>query len=175
VTALRHKLAEITGTALVQEHPDRIEALRAEFDHSIVVIGSEQPIDQYTCGVHAFHLIGDRTYIEIADYGLGSTFAGADFMAFLFQNRLLTPRVADALPGDLIIYFENGAFRHVGRMKTESRVTSKWGIGWLYEHAVWEVPMNYGLDIQYFAGPDEDAAFKLFVRYAESRGFRFNQ
>jgi hypothetical protein len=173
--ALRSSIAEITEGAPVREHPTRIEALRVGYDHTIVVIESEHPIDQYTCGVHAFHLVGDPTYLEVAGYGLGRTFAGAEFMTFALQNRLLTPRQSRALPGDLIFYFQNGVFRHVGRMNTEARVISKWGTGWLYEHGVQEVPLNYGSDIRYFVGLDEEAALNLFIRYAESQGLSFDQ
>lgn len=175
MATLRRKLAAITERAPLDEHPSRIAALRAKFRHSIAVIDSDQAIESYTCGVHAFHLLGDPTYFEIANVGLGRTFAGARFITFLLENRLLTPRQSSILPGDLILYFEDGVFRHVGRMTTATRVLSKWGTGWLYEHGVWEVPQTYGEDSQYFAGPDADVSFDLFIRYAESEGFQFGE
>jgi hypothetical protein len=173
VTALRHKLSEITETAPVQEHPARIEALQSKHGHTITVVDSEYPIERYTCGVHAFYLIEDPTYVEIAGFGLSRTFAGPEFIDFLVQNELLSPRQQPIVPGDLIVYFDGDTFRHVERMKTEARVLSKWGTGWLFEHGVWEVPSNYGETIQYFVGPDEDASFELFIQYAESKGFQF--
>lgn len=175
VTTLRRKLLEITEAAPLHEHPARIEALLSEHNHSIAVIESEHPIERYTCGVHAFHLVEDPTYIEVADFGLGRTFAGPEFINFLLQRQLLLQRLSSVLPGDLILYFDNGVFRHVGRMKTETRILSKWGTGWLCEHGVWEVPLNYGEEIQYFVGPDEDASFNLFIQYAESKGFQFGE
>ncbi len=170
MTTLRHKLQEITECALLQEHPAHIEALRSEHDHSIVVVESKSPIERYTCGVHAFNLVEDPTYVEVASSRLGRIFAGPEFVNFLLQNQLLSPRnQSTVISGDLILYFDNGNFRHVGRMKTDTRVLSKWGTGWLYEHGVWEVPLNYGKEIQYFIGPDEKASFDLFIQYAKSR------
>jgi hypothetical protein len=134
----------MTEKVPVEDHPAHIEALRAEHDHSIAVIESKHSIDRYTCGVHAFHLVEDPTYVEVAGFGLGLTFAGPEFITFLLSKQLLTPRQSSALTGDLILYFDTGAFRHVGRMKSETRVLSKWGTGWLYEHGVQEVPQNYG-------------------------------
>ena len=175
VTALRHQLTEMTETAPVHEHPARIEALRPEHGHTIVVVESDFPIERYTCGVHAFYLIEDPTYVKIADCGLGRTFAGREFISFLLQNKLLSPRQSPTIVGDLIVYFDGGTFQHVGRMKTDTRVVSKWGKGWLYEHGVWEVPSHYGQEIQYFVGPNEDASYELFIRYAESKGFQFEK
>jgi len=175
VTALRSELSEITETAPVQEHPACIEALQPERGHTIAVIESEYPIERYTCGVHAFYLMEDPIYVEIASFGLGRTFAGPEFINFLLQNKLLSPRQPPIVPGDIIVYFDGGTFRHIGRMKTETRVLSKWGTGWLYEHGVWEVPSNYGQEIQYFVGSDEDASFELFIQYAESKGFQFGE
>lgn len=175
MTILRRKLWEMTETMPPEEHPARIEALRAEHDHSIIIIKREYPIDGYTCGVHAFHLVEDPTYIEVAKCRLGHTFAGAEFITFLLRNNLLTPRKIPPAPGDLILYFDEGTFRHVGRMRTETRVLSEWGMGYLYEHDVWDVPLQYGQDVQYFVGADDDASFGLFIRYAESKGFRFQR
>ena len=175
MTILRRKLWEMAETLSLEAHPARIEALRAEHGHSIVIVESGHAVGGYTCAVHAFHLIGDPTYTDIAGWGMGATFAGAEFVEFLLSYTLLTPRSSSPVPGDLIIYLDAGTFKHVGRMKTEARVLSKWGLGLLYEHSVREVPLHYGQDVQYFVGTDDDASFDLFIRYAESKGFRFQR
>jgi hypothetical protein len=43
----------------------------------------------------------------------------------------------------------------------------------MYEHGVWETPLNYGDNVQYFVGPSEDASLDLFMQYAKSKGFTF--
>ncbi len=170
LTTLREKLFEMTENVPLQEHPAHIESLRSETNHSIVVVKSEHPIERYTCGVHAFYLVEDPTYRKIATFGLGRTFAGPDFVMFLLEHQLLAQRHhASVLPNDLILYFDNGVFRHVGRMKTSCRILSKWGIGHLYEHTVWEVPSRYGNEVRYFAGPDKKASMILFIKYAKAK------
>ena len=170
---LRARLHHITEAEAPERHAALIEELRRTTDHSITVRRSEPPLARYTCAVHAFHLVEDRVYLRVATFGSGRTFAGSEFITFLLAHKLLTPREEDAVvPGDLILYFADGVFRHVGRMLTESRVLSKWGTGGLYEHEVWEVPCNYGDQTNYFTGPNADASLALFVKYAENQGFQ---
>lgn len=176
LTALRHKLSDVTQNVAVPEHLAHVEALRTETNHSIVVVESQHPIDRYTCGVHAFHLIEDPTYLSVACSGLRRTFAGTEFIDFLLERQLLTPREgSSAIPDDLILYFDNEVFRHVGRVRPHHRVLSKWGAGHLYEHQVWEVPFSYGNQVRYFVGPDKDSSCDLFIQYAESKGFSFGE
>lgn len=171
---LRHRLSIIVDQAPVNAHPSLIEKLRAAIEHTIVALDSGTPIDQFTCGVHAFHLVGDPTYTDIASFGLGRTFAGKEFIVFLLTNNLLVLRGAEEISkGDLVVYFENGEFCHVGRMANSNRVESKWGTGWLYEHGLWEVPESYGHEVHCYVGLNQDASFKLFIKYAESKGFTF--
>lgn len=173
--SLRHALSEMTERKRLPEHPDCIETLRGEYGHTIEILDSPCPIEGYTCAVHAFQLTDDPTYIQVASFGSGQTFAGAEFVTFLMKTGLLASRRSLVLPGDLIVYLDCGKFRHVGRMKTETRVVSKWGTGCLYEHQIWEVPATYGDEIQHFVGIDADASLDLFIQYAESKGFRFGR
>jgi hypothetical protein len=153
-----------------------ISKLRLTTKHSIVIVESEYPIERYTCAMHAFHLVENPIYIEIASFGEGHIFAGHNFINFLLGNRLLAPRdQTSILPDDLILYFDNSVYQHIGRMKTNCRVQSKWGTSHLFEHGVWEVPPNYGDEVRYFVGPDKDASFALFIQYAESQGFPFGK
>lgn len=154
-------------------HPARIEVLRAEFGHTIRVVDSQFPIDAYTCVMHSFELIDDPTYEDIASYGLGNTFAGADFIHFLLNQNLLKEKSPDSVViNDFIFYFDDDRFRHVGKVLGGARILSKWGVGLLYDHSIWEVPSSYGQTIHYFDGADSAQGINLFIAYAESRGFR---
>lgn len=172
MTQLRQRLQQITDEAPVERHPAQVEALRAEFGHTIQVVESELPISGYTCGVHSFGLIDDPTYRDVAGFGCGKTFAGAEFVQFLLANGLLEEKVA-GVAGDLVIYFDGVAFKHVGRMAQDGRILSKWGQGYLYNHQVWEVPLDYGQVVRYFQGPGPDQGLDLFIAYAQSKGFQF--
>ena len=112
----RKRLLQITLNKTVDEHPAMIEALRAEVPHTVAVMQSEYPLDRYTCGMHAFHLVEDPTYLSVADTWPRLVYAGLNFIHFLRENGLLRPRpCAEVLSNDLVIYLEKGQFRHVGR------------------------------------------------------------
>jgi hypothetical protein len=173
---LRERLHGITLNLNVELHAARIEALRAEIPHTVFVRESCAPTDRYTCGVYVFDLIEDPTYIDIASFGMGTTYAGKEFIDYLLRTGLLAEKAGALITaGDLIMYFQDRQFKHVGRMQSASRVISKWGTGLLYEHDTWEVPADYGETIRYYQGPDKDESLELFLSYAKSRGFRFEE
>lgn len=128
---------------------------------------SQFPVNAYTCIVHSFGLVNDPCYVGIASYGLGNAFAGADFIHFLLSKNLIAEKSLDSVVvNDFIFYFDGDIFRHVGKVLGDGRILSKWGVGLLYDHLMWEVPSGYGQIVRYFEGVD------LFIAYAEFRGFR---
>jgi len=160
----------------VADHPAILKNLRAEFEHSIEIVASEHPIELYTCGVHAFFLVDDPTYVEVATFGLGRTFAGPDFIRFVLERGFLEPLDSTHdVHGDLIMYFQEGEFRHVGRLMTPDCVLSKWGTGHLYKHGIWEVPSMYGEEVCLFKGPNKEQSLELFITYAGAEGFTFGE
>lgn len=172
---LRQDLQRITDTLPVIQHPLLIQELKLITGHGIKIIESQYPIESYTCVVHSFGLVEDPTYLSVAGFGLGRTFAGADFINFLLSHELLQERPKGTfLTGDLVIYFQDDSFRHVGTTLDEGRVLSKWGTGYLYDHPVWEVPINYGASVRYFEKISSNAGLELFVLFAQSRGFTFS-
>jgi hypothetical protein len=95
-------------------------------------------------------------------------------MHFLFEQNLLTSRaLSDVRPGDLAVYLDNDRFCHVGRVKRMGRIESKWGLGQLYEHSLWEVPSSYGSQLRCFDGLDRREALGMFINYAKSKGLVF--
>lgn len=171
---LRERLHWITENAELKDRWAHIEGLRTETGHSIELVKSEHNIERYTCCVHAFHLVEDPTYRDIAGFGLGRTFAGAKFIEFLLSNQLLAERQEDqARSDDLIMYFDDDHFKHVGKVINSGRILSKWGAGNLYAHDVWEIPVNYGGVVRFFDGPNDNQSLELFLKFAQSRGFTF--
>jgi hypothetical protein len=77
---------------------------------------------------------------------------------------------ADAAEDDLIIYFNDRRWEHVGFWKLDGRVESKWRPGLLYNHGQWEVPKFYGDQVRFFRYVSPEEAIELFVRYTQSRG-----
>jgi len=171
---LRERLACITRELAPDEHPAEIERLREEIAHSIELLEGAAPISDYTCAVHAFDLIQDPTYESVATFGLCKTFAGKEFIHFLLDQELLEERALDDRAGGrLLMYFEGGDFQHIGTLLAENRLVSKWGMGHLWEHGIWEVPANYGDELRLFEAPADGAGLDLFIEYAKAEGFEF--
>jgi hypothetical protein len=171
-TSLRTALSQITQSAPVQQHAALLADLHQQFQHSICPLESIEPIESYTCAVYSFHLVADPTYTLVASSGQGGTFAGKEFVEWIIQQGMLVPVTEiEAISGDLIVYFEGDDFCHVGRLARAGRVVSKWGVGLLVEHAIWEVPLSYGSRVANFRGLTPDESFHAFVKYAESQGF----
>ena len=171
---LRQRLQELTQNEDVDSHPHLLVMIAAEYPHTIDVAASPHPINRYTCLMHVFDLMEKPEYIAIANWGLGNVFAGADFAHWLIDNDELTPLQADnAQAGDLVMYFRDGAFKHVGLLQGSGRVLSKWGQGNLYEHGVLEVPNSYGDDVRYYESVGYEDAFDAFTRFAEEQGIPF--
>jgi len=71
----------------------------------------------------------------------------------------------------LVFYFgDDERFKHAGLSLGSGRVISKWGIGQLYEHRLFEVPASYGSKVRFFRNLSYDEAFGNFMRFAEHSG-----
>ena len=172
---LREKLQHITDEFPVEQHPLKIQELSPSYGHSIKLVDSQCPIAEYTCVVYSFGLTEDPTYLSVASFGFGRTFAGAEFIHFLLDRRLLTERqTGQIFTGDLVVYFDGALFKHVGKVLASSQVLSKWGTGHLFMHSTWEVPTNYGERVKYFKQLAPEEGLDLFIKYAEFHGFTFN-
>lgn len=172
---LRSAITDITEGSSVEEHVGLLEELRQRLGHTIRPVESQESLAGYTCAVHAFHLVANPTYVDVASFGLGRTFAGKDFVEFFMRTDTQHPidEVATQ-PDDLVVYFNGDDFCHVGRLISPGRVLSKWGRGLLVVHGLWEVPTSYGTRVAYFRNLSPDASLDAFLRYAESQGFNFD-
>jgi hypothetical protein len=176
LVTLREKLQHITDNFSVEQHPLMIQELILSYDHFIKLVHSQYPIDRYTCVVYSFGLTQDPTYLAIAGFGLGRTFAGANFIHFLLDHGLISQRQAGyESVDDLAIYFHNDIFKHVGTVLASNRVRSKWGRGHLFDHPTWNVPLSYGDSVKYFKQLEPKEGLDLFIGYAKFKGFTFNE
>lgn len=171
---LRTKLQEMTEVQDVAQHASLLTAITRDHPNSIRILQSPHAIGRYTCFVHAFDFTEKPEYLDIASFGLGRVFAGPAFGQWLLESEAL-----DEIPAlekseeCLVFYFSDKNLRHVGLSKADERMVSKWGIGHLYEHEIFEVPESYGSRIRIFKKPHYDDTFLHFVRFAEANGIRF--
>ena len=142
MTDLRNKLNELTRCRDLEQQISMMDVLRKEFAHHISL---KQKFDrdvekQYTCFMHGFHVFYSEEVKSILRTNHKIIF-GTEFVQGLIDRNILLPNKN----GLLVIYFRNGNPVHAGKfLPQKNRVASKWGIGHLWEHDIWEVPAFYG-------------------------------
>jgi hypothetical protein len=95
---------------LISQHRDYIErVVRSAHPHTVVF---RDLIDESTCVLYAFGLVGNWVYRAVALNFDGQIFAGRGFMEWLIQGHLV--EIDNPREGCLALYFDNGAWMHVG-------------------------------------------------------------
>ena len=169
---LRIQLQEITDNGAPESHERLVGALSLDFPHTIEVLTGPAPIERYTCAMHAFDLIEHPDYIRIINVAPSYIFVSTTFVQRLINCEKLVELPRPQI-GALIIYFENGCVKHIGKLVEIDRVESKWGTGHLYSHGLQEVPASYGSQTRLFVPLDSEIVLDEFVEYAQEHGVEF--
>jgi hypothetical protein len=177
IRTLRRRLREMTESGHEpHQHRDELRTITEEIPNTIRVIDSGLPECGYTCGMFALGFEESEEYAEIAGYGLALVFAGPECFEWFLANHLLVEVARQHVAADdLVMYFSDGRWTHIGRVAGPDRAMSKWGVGLLCEHDFSEVPEQYGDAVRFFRNPGTDASMDLFVRYAKERGIPFEE
>lgn len=133
----RQTLHEITLS-----HPSAHPRLMHEraANHSIRLLSVEGDDLRYNCVMFALDGVGNQQYLDLLYQLPNDVHADTRFLKYLIEqgHLILSP------DGNLIIYFANEHITHIGKINAVERIVSKWGRGHLYEHAIFEVPIEYG-------------------------------
>ena len=166
---LRKKLQTLTEVQDVAQHPALLAEVTRDCPNSVRITESPHPIKRYTCLMHVLDFTEKPEYIDFAGYRLDRVFAGADFAHWLIERGLLAEvSPADVQDGDLVFYFSSeGSFKHVGLRHSNGRVLSKWGVGHLYDHDLFEVPTSYGSDVRFYKRLPYEDAYHFLTQFAE--------
>jgi hypothetical protein len=168
---LREELQRLTEEQDVHNHGSLLQRLSEKFPNSIRIETSHSPIKRYTCLMHVLEFTEDTSYIAIAEFGLRQTYAGRDFAHWMFdQGHLEVVHSFGKRPNDFVFYFTDDVFRHVGILTANDRVLSKWGLGQLYNHGLWDVPASYGNEVRFTRPIPHSRASMLFRAFATARG-----
>jgi hypothetical protein len=134
---LRERL-QIEGQPM-SRHCDIVMALKGEFGHTIRCV--DRPAEG-TCLTYAFGLLDQFRPLcaEMEGFRLKP---GSAFVQWLLDNRRLI-ELDTVRPGVLVLYFDDGRWMHAGVTLRRHRIRSKWGTYAAFEHAISEVPTNYG-------------------------------
>ena len=172
---LRAALDEITcrfaDDSLGQQIP-AVAALRSQFGHDITLEREAVPSDvqswKYTCFQHAFELVDPpRLIVNIAKFN-HDIYPRAEFVAWLESTVLNTVSPQQATDDDVVLYLLAGVTKHVGRCQS-GRVVSKWGLGHLWRHRLFEVPLRYGSTVRFYRPLSRARSIEAFIEWAESK------
>lgn len=169
---LREHLRDITENGRPDTHRRLIEELRLFNSHGIQIVESGAPIERYTCAMYAFDLVENDEYAGIVLASPKPIYASTGFVQRLIDRRILEPFTSPR-SDSLVVYRSQGSVTHIGRMITAERVESKWGIGHLYRHALFEVPTQYGEELEFYGAIDADTALDGLADFASEHGVRF--
>jgi len=156
---LRNQLQDIT-----LNHPSIHQRLLRERvqNHSLKVVSGFGNDLSYNCVMYALNLQNDQRYLDLRIALPGHIHADTKFLKFLIDQGFLV----ESEKGQLIIYFEGDVIKHIGKLSSHNRVVSKWGIGLLYDHELFDIPVDYGCSIKRFSvkgSPDIFVEFKNYV------------
>jgi hypothetical protein len=164
--AVRHMLCEITETQSTnlqaQLSPDRVACYPdadADADAYVRIIATNANLARtvFNCVMYAFDWVD---YAEPNVMRVGSQHChfliDTVFLGKVIAQQLITEKpVALANTNDLVAYFDGPQPRHIGKVMSTSTFASKWGVGHLYEHGLWDVPKTFGDQGRYFKPPDQ--------------------
>lgn len=138
-TELRQILQDIT-----LNHPSAHPQLMHErtANHSIKIVSPLGNGLKYNCVMFALGAVDNPQYIDLINHLPDDRDIHADtnFLKYLIEQGQLIPDPN----GNLIIYSNDEKITHIGKIDSADRVQSKWGKGHLYDHAILEVPEDYG-------------------------------
>jgi hypothetical protein len=143
----------------------RVETLRAIYPHSIRTGHTGPPSDwfrEFKCIAYAFQLY---QWAGLSDLTKNR--------AVIFDDTLVKAMVAelhekprqDAVDGDLIIYSTDTEIVHAGVVRGQG-VRSKWGKAYVWDHATFEIPTEYGRSVRYFASQPREVTLERFLLHA---------
>ena len=158
--ALRHHLDEIAGntTEELHLHRQRVENLRVENAHTIKYV-DEGGGARSDCVEYALEIPG--ALINIA----------ATFNAILDDFWMALPEILRKMPqselsgGHVVLYFDDGKMKHVGRVVQGTRIVSKWGKNPVYDHDLCQVPASYGDEYEFFKQPSVRHITTEFIEF----------
>jgi hypothetical protein len=181
-TTLRECLEEITITCederlaacKLSEQITRIAELKTRFPHSISLVQAavrDEPREsRFNCYAHSFGLARDQRVLRAMAEHYPRIFPGRQFVQTLVDGRLQSVSADETVDGDHVVYLSN-QIEHAGIVR-EGRVESKWGLGHIWHHGEFEVPVRYGDSVLYFRRLDREVSVRAFLEYAREYGVK---
>ena len=156
-----------TLEAITQSHISAHDRLLSErvLNHTIRILSSIREDNSYNCVMYALDLQNDQRYLELRKIIDPNIHADTSFLNYLIDEGAL---LLDS-SGNLLTYSNELKITHIGKIDIQGRVISKWGIGHLYEHAIYEVPISYGDQVRRYSLIENISVFWYFEAYLKNR------
>lgn len=161
--SLRDTLEALTKIQTKSGQIDRMKQVNREFGCAITPLEFDGPND-FNCFLYALGL-SDCQEIKDALFDKQRTDikAGAEYIGELLDAEVLLP----SKDGQIVMYLAGSTPSHAARLKQRDRCASKWGLGLLWEHGLYELPTTYGDKHNLFMLTSRREAIKVFLKYAE--------
>jgi hypothetical protein len=124
-------------------HETKIVQLAPRFPRAFIkpVHFSSQKLQAFNCFMHVLNLV-DRVEPNVfrQDDKTLNFFIDSSFFRKLYDADVVSKTSIYQLePNDLVVYYNGQQKMHVGRNIAPNLVESKWGIGPLFRHGLWDV------------------------------------
>jgi hypothetical protein len=173
---LRSRLQQITDSLQGDRAGEQIEAirqLRSSCPHSIVLVQQAIPGEpgsgSYTCHQYSFGLAEPPPAVRAVMVHYRDVFADRRYVSYMIEHGLTEVTPGEASDGDIVVYANDDAITHSGKVRANDLIVSKWGTAHLWQHRVFEIPLSYGGNAKFFRPVSPAVAAAGFLRYAESR------
>jgi hypothetical protein len=170
---LRTGLDAITNDRVpLREHIARIGHLASETPHQIQALPTTLGAG-VNCFAYAFGLFDRPDYIRIATAeqraGGSRFFANSRFAEHLVSVGAVAPVCGrDVRDGDIALYGDRPRPLHAARIAGDGWLISKWGLGHLYRHRLWEVPARYGHTVRFVRQIGQHAPLREFHAFLKA-------
>lgn len=165
---LRQRLQNILSEEQGKLHETKIVELANHRHGAFIepVHFASQKLQAFNCFMYVLNLV-DRVEPNVfrqTDQKIGF-FVNSSFFRKLVEADILSEASIDQLePNDLVVYYKGQQKVHVGRYIALNLVESKWGLGPLFRHGLWDVPKSYGDALKYFKAPEQAEVDALINR-----------
>jgi hypothetical protein len=133
----------------IESYPARLLEIAAEVSHTIRILPapSGESLTEFNCVMHALNIVG-----RVQDpYGrpFARWYADTAFLRSLIDRGMLQP--SKPITEAVVTWSSAEGLKHVGVLVAPDRAASKWGVGYLFEHGLLEVPVSYGDQLAFYS------------------------
>lgn len=158
----RKKIEEATQ-GIPRKHPENIASLFKDYPYSIMLQSNPNYIDSTTdCFLFVFQgKIPDKLVEKIRNF-YEDTSTRVDYFHQLLDDGFIELHTSRKANDEVVVYFNDGVPAHFGKLENDL-VISKWGIGLIWKHKLFEVPLSYGDTVKYSDGNIDNKVLKRLL------------